>query len=63
MFEEHLTVEEVAAKLKVHRGSVYKWIKAGQLKAVKAGDLWRIPEGELRRFLAEGAISQETRRK
>ncbi|MGE5528769.1 MAG: helix-turn-helix domain-containing protein [Patescibacteria group bacterium] len=52
---EFLTPEEAAAKLKVTRRTVYKWLTSGRIKGVKLGDssLWRIPESEMLRLLGE----------
>lgn len=46
-----LTADEVAAQLNVHRETVRRWIRSGQLKAVKAGRLHRIAPAELTAFL------------
>lgn len=60
--EQFLTPEEIAAKLKVHRETVYNWIRSGRLKAVRAGRQLRVAESELRRFLGtqEGPPGQPT---
>ncbi len=46
-----LTAEEVAEQLKVHRATVRRWIRGGQLKAVKAGRQHRIAPADLAAFL------------
>lgn len=53
--EELLTVKEVAARLKIHPETVRNWLRAGQLRGMRKSDSmgWRIPESEVRRFLAE----------
>ena len=38
---EVLTVEEVADLLKVHRTTVYRMLKTGELPAFKIGSDWR----------------------
>ena len=47
-----LTVAEVAASLRVSTMTVYRLIKAGELSSVRVGRSYRIPEGELDRYLA-----------
>ena len=47
-----LTVAEVAAALRVSTMTVYRLIKAGELSSVRVGRSYRIPEGELDRYLA-----------
>lgn len=44
--------EELAAKLKVTRRSVYQWLLDGRLKGEKVGDTWRISEEHVRAFMA-----------
>lgn len=45
--------QEVADLLEVKVLTVYRWIRAGKLKAVKIGR-WKISETELQRLLTEG---------
>jgi excisionase family DNA binding protein len=45
-----LTVEEVAARLKVAPKTVRDWLATGKLQGFKAGKLWRIPERALESF-------------
>jgi excisionase family DNA binding protein len=55
--EELLTVEEVAARLKVHRETVRAWLRHGRLRGTRPGGTrlgWRIPASELERLLREG---------
>lgn len=49
--EDMLTVEEVAAKLKVERESVRRWIRSGELPATKLGRVFRVHPDDLARFL------------
>ena len=54
--EPILTVEEVAAKLRVSETSVRNWLGAGQLEGFRAGGTkvgWRIRESDLQRYVAE----------
>lgn len=52
---EFLTKEEVAKHFRVHPRTVERWLKNGMLLGYKLGKgktaLWRIPQGELKRFL------------
>lgn len=47
-------VEEAVELLKVTRRTLYRYLKAGQLKAVKLGREYRITEDALKDFLAHG---------
>ncbi len=42
-----LSVEEVAALLKVHRNTVYRWCQEGRIPALRFGKHWRIPRAAL----------------
>jgi len=53
-----LTVAEVAEKLRVDRTTVYRWIKAGKLKAYKAGQQYRIDDDDLIDFLCADMIKE-----
>lgn len=48
------TTQEVADILKVAYKTVFRYVKAGQLKAVKIGRHYRITEEALRDFLEHG---------
>ena len=55
--EELLTVDEVARRLKLHRETVRRWIRAGRLKAISLGSDragLRIRASEVRRLLDAG---------
>ena len=45
--EEFLTVDEVADLLRIHRNTVYRWCREGQLKALRFGKGWRVPRTAL----------------
>ena len=45
------TVDEAAAAFKVHKKTIYKHIKNGDIKAVKIGTRYRITEVEVNRLL------------
>jgi len=49
-----LTVAEVADILRVSSMTVYRLIKAGDLRAVRVGKSYRLAEDEVDRFLARG---------
>ena len=53
------TVSEVANILKRHKGTVYLYIKRGELGAVRIGgrDI-RIPEKDLEKFIEKGRIKK-----
>jgi excisionase family DNA binding protein len=48
------TPEEAAAKLKVTRRAVYKWLMSGRLNGLRVGQHWRITEDELINFMQQG---------
>jgi excisionase family DNA binding protein len=48
------TLAEIENLLRVTRRTVYRWIKAGKLKAFKAGREYRVTEEALRDFLDKG---------
>ena len=58
--ESFLTVKEICGILKVKRGTVIRWIRAGWLRAFKVGGgrLWRIRERDLREFVKGGPDGQ-----
>jgi excisionase family DNA binding protein len=49
--EEFYTAKELATKLRVNIMTIYRYIKAGRLKAHKIGKDFRIEKGEFDRFL------------
>jgi excisionase family DNA binding protein len=46
-----LTIPEVAARLRVHRSTIYRYFDAGLLASIKFGNVRRIRSSELQRFL------------
>jgi len=54
MANELMTVEEVAAYLRVRPSSVYEWAKAGKMPAAKVGRLWRFHREEIDLWVREG---------
>lgn len=49
-----LTVAEVADIMRVSTMTVYRLIKAGDLRAVRVGRSYRLAEDEVDRYLAQG---------
>jgi excisionase family DNA binding protein len=49
--KEFYLVEELAAKLRVTHMTIYRYIKAGRLKAHKIGKDFRIDRAEFDKFL------------
>lgn len=48
------TTEDALEILKVSQRTLYRYIKAGQIKAIKLGREYRITEEALREFLERG---------
>ena len=48
---EFYTAEELAEKLRVNIMTIYRYIKAGKLKAYKIGKEFRIDKDEFNKFL------------
>ena len=51
--KEFFRVEELAEKLDVNVMTIYRYIKAGKLKAYKIGKEYRIDHTEFQRFLEQ----------
>ncbi len=51
MDREYFTPNEVAAKFKVTRQAVYKWIDQGKLEAVRIEKAVRIPRDSLEKLI------------
>lgn len=49
--QEFYLVEELAAKLRVNKMTIYRYIKAGKVQAHKIGKEFRIAKSEFDRFL------------
>ena len=49
--EEFYTAKELAEKLRVNIMTIYRYIKAGKLKAYKIGKEFRIDKKEFNKFL------------
>jgi len=53
--EEYLTVQEVAALLKMHWQTILNYIKSGELEAIQLNKGYRISHEALTRFTATRA--------
>lgn len=49
--KEFYLVEELAEKLRISNMTIYRYIKAGKLKAYKIGKEFRIDKDEFNKFL------------
>jgi excisionase family DNA binding protein len=54
---EFLTVEDVAARLKVKEKTVRDWIARGMLEAYKIGKVWRIRKDHLDQAMEARRVS------
>lgn len=60
---EYLTVDEVAAKLRVAPKTVRRWCASGQLRALRAGRPWRIKSADLEIFMqAQLEVKEEPKK-
>lgn len=51
--DDLMTVEEAAARLKIHVATVRKLLREGSLDGMKFGGRdWRVPESSLQKFIA-----------
>ena len=50
-----LRVDDLMPVLKIGRNAAYALVRSGQIKALRIGNSYRIPRGELLRFLGEPA--------
>jgi len=51
-----LTINEVAAALRVSKMTVYRLIRAGQLPAIQVGKSFRVHHGDLAAYLSATAV-------
>jgi len=57
MLDDHLlTVREVAGAMRVSNMTVYRLIRAGDLRAIQIGKSYRIRESEVGRYLEERQV-------
>jgi excisionase family DNA binding protein len=52
-YPDLLTVDEVAAVLRVHPRSVQRWARAGRFVSVRAGRTYRFPRADVLRWMLE----------
>lgn len=50
MPDKHLTLQEVASRLRVSDDTIYRLLKRGEIRGFKVGLQWRIKESELDKF-------------
>lgn len=50
---EYYTPEEIAARLKLHINTVWRYLKSGRLKASRIGNRYRVSDEQLELFLSE----------
>ena len=53
--KEFYLVEELAEKIRVSNMTIYRYIKAGKLKAYKIGKEFRIERSEFKAFLKQAS--------
>lgn len=46
-----LTTTEAAEVLKIHRVTLWKWLKTGKIRGAKIGRVWRIKREDLESFV------------
>jgi len=46
-----MTIEEVSKFLRVHRSTVYRLVRKGELPAIKVGDQWRFNKSQVDQWL------------
>ena len=51
--EKFYTADELAEALQLNIMTIYRYIKAGKLKAYKFGNTWAVSESECKRYKAE----------
>lgn len=53
LFDDILTIEDVAEALKIGTTQVYKIVRSGQLKGYKEGKDWKIPKNCLIEYIQQ----------
>jgi excisionase family DNA binding protein len=59
-YSNMLTVEELAAILRVHPRSVQRWAREGRLTAVSAGRSYRFPRENVLRWMLNSSTTLDT---
>jgi len=52
--EKLYSIKELSEYLKVHQGSIRRWIASGKLKSSRIGGAIRITENQLQEFIEKG---------
>lgn len=47
-----MNLKEAARHLNVHYQTAYKWVRAGELRAIRVGGRYEISEGAIAQFVA-----------
>lgn len=63
MTRELLTFEEARRFLRLHRGTLYKLIRKGDLPAFRVGKQWRIDKDELIDWLRKQQVNNNKEKK
>lgn len=50
---EVMTLDELAAMLRVHRSTIYRMLAAGELPAFKMGSDWRFTRATIKAWMAK----------
>jgi excisionase family DNA binding protein len=51
---EYMTTDELAAKLRCHRNTIFRWAQDGRLPGVKLFGSWRFSVTDVQKFIASG---------
>jgi excisionase family DNA binding protein len=54
--QEILTLEEVAAMLRISRRTLYRLARAGKIPSFRIGDDWRFRKDLIKRWIAEQTV-------
>lgn len=46
-----LTITELEKKFRVHRTTIYRWLKSKKLRGIRMGGRWRFDPDDLDKFL------------
>lgn len=53
-----LTPDDVAERLKMHRDTVRRLLRSGEIPGVKIGRSWRVPSDKLAQWVNDKGVSQ-----
>ena len=51
-----IDIDELAAQLKVHKSTVYRMLKHGDMPGFKVGSDWRFDADAIDRWIADGGV-------